>query len=83
MVAQFSHSRGVTTNGNNNETAMGLVHLILGKQDYAKIKTGTRPRVGLGEPAVDYTSLGWTVTSLGTEFVLQGQMQVSPHSTLV
>ena len=72
MVAQFSHSRGVTTNGNNNETAMGLVHLILGKQDYAKIKTGTRPRVGLGEPAVDYTSLGWTVTPLGTEFVLQG-----------
>ena len=44
------------------------VHLILGTNEYAKIKTGTRPRIGRpGEPVAEYTRLGWTITSPGKE----------------
>ena len=50
IVAQFSYLEGVTTN-DNDEKAMLSVHLILRKNEYAKIKTGSRPRVGRsGEP---------------------------------
>ena len=37
IVAQFSQLKGVTTN-NNDEKAMLTVHLILGANEYAKIK---------------------------------------------
>ena len=66
IVAQFSHLKGVTTN-DNDEKAMLPVHLILGTNEYAKIKTGARPRVGRsGEPVAEYTKFGWTILSPGT-----------------
>ena len=47
------------------------VHLILGTNEYAKIKTGARPRVGRsGEPVAEYTKFGWTILSSGTELDL-------------
>ena len=70
IVAQFSHLKGVTTN-DNDEKAMLPVHLILGTNEYAKIKTGARPRVGRsGEPVAKYTKFGWTILSSGTELDL-------------
>ena len=44
IVAQFSHSKGVTTN-DNDEKAILPVYLILGTNEYAKIKTGARQHV--------------------------------------
>ena len=70
IVAQFSHLKGVTTN-DNDEKAMLPVHLILGTNEYAKIKTGARPRVGRsGEPVAEYTKFGGTILSPGTELDL-------------
>ena len=65
IVAQFSHLKGVTKN-HNDEKAMFPVYLILGTNEYAKIKTGARPRVGRsGEPVAEYTRFGWTILSPG------------------
>ena len=62
---------GVTTN-DNDEKVMLPVHLILGTNEYAKIKTGARPRVGRsGEPVAEYTKFGWTILSPGTELDLR------------
>ena len=44
------------------------VHLILGASEYARIKTETKPRIGLpGEPVAELTKFGWTVLSPGKE----------------
>ena len=44
------------------------VNLILGANDYARIKTETAPRIGaLNEPVVEKTKLGWTIISAGKE----------------
>ena len=58
MVEQFSYLRGVTIQ-DDSEKPMLPIHLILGTNEYAKIKTGTRPRIGRpGEPVAEYTMLG-------------------------
>ena len=44
MVEQFSYLRGVTIQ-DDSEKPMLPIHLILGTNKYAKIKTGTRPRI--------------------------------------
>ena len=44
------------------------VHLILGASEYERIKTETKPRIGLpGEPVAELTKFGWTVLSPGKE----------------
>ena len=46
------------------------VHVILGAGVFAKIKTGTRPRVGSqGDPVPEHTKLGWFMLSPGEESV--------------
>ena len=38
------------------------VHVILGMNDYTRIKTQERPRVGLpGEPIAELSKLGWVI----------------------
>ena len=55
----------------DSEKPMLPIHLILGTNEYAKIKTGTRPRIGRpGEPVAEYTRLGWTIMSPGKELDL-------------
>ena len=40
------------------------VHVILGVNDYTRIKTKERPRVGLpGESIAELTKLGWVILS--------------------
>ena len=44
------------------------VHVILGVNDYTRIKTQEKPRVGLpGEPLAELTKLGWVILSPGKE----------------
>jgi hypothetical protein len=44
------------------------IHLILGVNEYSRIKTSTKPRVGHpGEPVAEFTTLGWTMMSPGAE----------------
>ena len=44
------------------------VHVILGVNNYIKMKTQEWPRVGLpGEPIAELTKLGWVILSPGEE----------------
>ena len=70
MVEQFSYLRGVTIQ-DDSEKPILPIHLILGPNEYAKIKTGTRPRIGhRGEPVAEYMRLSWTIMSPGKELDL-------------
>ena len=70
MVEQFSYLRGVTIQ-DDREKPMLPIHLILGTNEYAKIKTETRPRIRRpGESVAEYTRLGWTIMSPGKELDL-------------
>lgn len=69
-VEQFSYLKGVTIQ-DDSEKPMLPIHLILGTNQCAKIKTRTRPRIGCpGEPVAEYTRLGWTIMSPGKELDL-------------
>ena len=44
------------------------VHIILGANDFAKIRTGERLRVGRrGDPVAEFIRFGWTVMSPGAD----------------
>jgi hypothetical protein len=44
------------------------VHIILGANDYAKIRTNENLRVGqTGEPGAEHTRLGWSLVSPGED----------------
>ena len=44
------------------------VHLMLGANDFARIRTGERLRVGCrGDPVAEFTRFGWTLMSPGAE----------------
>ncbi|XP_068720014.1 uncharacterized protein [Montipora capricornis] len=44
------------------------VHIILGANDFAKIRTGERLRVGRrGDPVAEFTRFGWTIMSPGAD----------------
>ena len=67
MVTQFSHLKGVTLNDTDKKPLLP-VHLILGTNEVARIKTGTKPRIGReGEPIAELTRFGWTILSPGKD----------------
>ena len=73
--------RGVTIE-DDGEKPMLPIHLILGTNEYAKINTETRPRIGCpGEPVAEYTRLGWTIMSPGQELDL-GNMFLTQTSVI-
>ena len=44
------------------------MHLVLGTNEYSRIKTATKPRIGYpGELVAEYIRLGWTIISPGAE----------------
>ena len=62
---KYQHLKALEINDNDPKTVLP-VHIILGVNDYTKIKTQERPRVGLeGKPVVELTKLGWVVVSPG------------------
>ena len=67
VLAKHQHLRGVHIDDVDEKSHLP-VHLILGANDFAKIRTGERLRVGRrGDPVVEYTRFGWTLMSPGAE----------------
>lgn len=67
MRRKFSHLKGVYIDERSEKDVLPI-HLIIGANEYAKIKTPTRPRVGKpGEQVAELTRFQWTIMSLGYE----------------
>ena len=67
LIKSYHHLRGITMDNNNQKEELP-VHLILGASGYSRIKTITKPRIGLlGEPVAEKTQLGWTIILPGRE----------------
>ena len=85
-IARYPHLKGVKME-DNDEKPMLPVHIVLGTNEYARIKTASIPRVGKpGEPVAEETRFGWTVMSPGDEVdmskVFQTQTSVSDYEGL-
>lgn len=62
-----SHLKDVRM-GDDDEKENLPVHIILGANDFAKIRTGGRLRVGRrGDPVAEFTRFGWTIMSPGND----------------
>ena len=67
MIRRYRHLKGVDMEDTDTKSLLP-VHVILGASDYAKIKTSTSQRTGaIGEPVAEFTLLGWTIMSPGSE----------------
>ena len=67
LVERYDHLKEVTMDDADEKEELP-VHLILGTNEYAQIKTETRPKIGKpGEPIAELTRLGWTIMSPGSE----------------
>ena len=59
----YQHLKDIKINDYDEKREL-LVHVILGVNDYTRIKTQKRPRVGLlGELVAELTKLGWVILS--------------------
>ncbi|XP_068679106.1 uncharacterized protein [Montipora foliosa] len=62
-----SHLNGVRMDDDDIKDRLP-VHIILGANDFAKIRTGERLRVGRrGDPVAEFTRFGWTIMSPGAD----------------
>lgn len=67
ILEENSHLRGVHMDDIDEKDKLP-VHVILGANDFAKIRTGERLRVGRrGDPVAEYTRFGWTIMSPGAD----------------
>ena len=67
LLERYDHLKGVTKDDVDDKEELP-VHLILRTNEYAQIKTETRPKIGKpGEPIAELTRLGWTIMSPGSE----------------
>lgn len=67
-LAKYAHLKGIKMEDKDSKDIL-QVHLILGGNDYAKIKKP--PRVGtLSEPIGEKTKFGWTIVSPGKNVYL-------------
>ena len=67
VLQDYPHLRGVQIEDDDDKKFLP-VHLILGANEFAKIRTGERLRVGRrGDPVAEYARFGWTLMSPGTE----------------
>ena len=67
MMEQYDHLKGVSMDDVEGKEQLP-VHLILGTNEYAQIKTETTPKIGKpGEPIAELAKLGWTIMSPGSE----------------
>ena len=67
VLAEHPHLRGVHMDDDDGKSQLP-VHLILGANDFAKIRTGERLRVGRrGDPVAEFTRFGWALMSPGAE----------------
>ena len=67
MIKKYNHLRGVRMDDVDKKSKLP-VHLILGTNEYTKIKTSEAQRAGaMGEPVAEHTKFGWTIMSTGKE----------------
>ena len=67
LVERYDHLKEVTMDDADEKEELP-VHLILGTNEYAHLKTETRPKIGKpGEPIAELTRSGWTIMSPGSE----------------
>lgn len=67
MIGQYHHLKGVEMHDIDTKRDL-TVHLILGASEYGQVKTETTPIIGKpGEPIAEWTCLGWTILSPGSE----------------
>ena len=65
VIELHSYLQGVCMD-DTDEKAQLPVHIILGANDFARIRTGECLRVGQhGDPVAEHTSFGWTLMSPG------------------
>ena len=63
----YPHLRDITLNDYDSKSQLPI-HVVLGVNEYTKIKTPERARIGLpGEPIAELTKLGWYIISPGKE----------------
>ncbi len=68
VLEKHSHLRGVRIDDDYDKKELLPIHLILGANDCAKIRTSENLRVGRsGEPVAEHTKFGWSIMSPGTE----------------
>ena len=66
-IEQHSHLQRIIMDDTDEKSQL-LVHLILRANDFAKIRTGERLRVGRhSDPVAEHTGFGWTLMSLGVK----------------
>ena len=64
VLAEHPHLRGVHMDDDDEKSQLP-VHLILGANDFAKIRTGERLCVGRrGDPVAEFTRFGWALCHL-------------------
>ncbi len=67
IIAKYDHLRDVKIVEKGGKAELP-VHLVIGTNEYTKIKTETPPKVGKqGEPIAEKTKFGWTIMSPGKE----------------
>ena len=67
MVSQYQHLKGVVMDDTDMKEDR-LVHLILGTNEYAQVKTRTTPKIGKPRQSIaELTHLRWTIMSRGSE----------------
>ena len=67
MLKSHQHLSGITMDG-KDEKAELPIHVIIGTNQYPKIKTKTSARIGnQGEPIAELTKFGWIFMSPWTE----------------
>ena len=65
LLERHSHLRGVVMDDVDEKDNLP-VHIILGANDFAKIRTSEKLRVGRrGDPVAEFTRFGWTIMSPG------------------
>ena len=65
LLELYPHLKGVQMLDKEDKVELP-VHLILGASEFARIKTGSGPRIGRpGEPVAERTKFGWTLLSPG------------------
>jgi hypothetical protein len=68
IIQNHSHLRGVHMDDDDDDKDLLPVHILLGANDYANIRTSENLRVGrIGEPVAEHTKFGWSIMSPGAD----------------
>ena len=71
MLKRYSHLKGVQMEETDTKKILPI-HVILGTNEYTKIKMAGYQRVGeIGEPIAEQTRFGWTIMSSGAEMDIE------------